>query len=85
MSNINDFHGRFSVLSAIRSPFKLVISNCLHHHHLKSTVQKGPMIEVIIPDLFFTMSYCGHIHYRTLSWFISKGECFPIQEIFLQL
>ena len=27
MSNINSFHGRFSVLSALRSPFKLKI-NC---------------------------------------------------------
>ena len=67
MSNINNFHGRFSVLSAIRSPFKLKIYNCSHHHHLESTVQKGPMIEVIIPDFFsqcfivimFTME-----HYR---------------------
>ena len=49
-SNINTFHGRFCALSALRSPYKLKICNCSHHHHSESTIHKGSMIEVFIPE-----------------------------------
>ena len=64
--NKSYFHGRFSVLSAFRSPFKLKIS--------KSIVHKGSMIEVIIPINCFIYFHCALVHCVTPSQFINKGE-----------
>ena len=47
-SNIKSFHGRFSVISTLRSPIKLKIFNCSHLHSIYSIVNQGSSIEVII-------------------------------------
>ena len=57
-NNVKDFHARFSVLSALRSPIKLKLWNCSHRHHFEKIVHRGSMIEVIIPeDCFILFSY----------------------------
>ena len=66
-SNIDYFHERFSVISALRSHFKLKIFNCLHHHHLESIEHEGSMIEVVIPENCFIMFNCGLVHCGTPS------------------
>ena len=35
INNVKDFHARFSVLSALRSPIKLKLWNCSHRHHFE--------------------------------------------------
>ena len=72
--NIKTYHGRFSVLSALRSPSKVKIVNCSHLHSLESTVHEGSAIEVIIPENCFNMFHCGLVYCRTPSWFICNGE-----------
>ena len=72
--NINSFHGRFSVLNILRSPFKLKIFNCSHRHHSELAVHQDSMIEVVIPENYFIMLHCGLVHYGTSSWFINRGE-----------
>ena len=73
-SNIKSFHGRFSVISALRSPIKLKIFNCAHRHSIDSIVHQGSSIEVIIPENSFIMFHCGLVHCGTPSWYISNGE-----------
>ena len=73
-SNIKGFHGRFSVISALRSPIKLKIFNCFHRHSIDSIVHQGSKIEVIIPKNCFILFHCGLVHCGTLSWYISNGE-----------
>ena len=52
-SKINYFHGRFNVLSALGSPFKLKIFNCPHRHRSELSVNKGSPIENIIREHCF--------------------------------
>ena len=54
-SNIKSFHGRFSVISALRSPIDLKIFNCSHRYSIDSIVHQGSTIEVIIPENGFIM------------------------------
>ena len=64
-SKINYFHGRFSVPSALRSPFKLKILNCPHRHRSELSVHKGLPIENItrehcfIVDLYVVQHHFG--------------------------
>ena len=83
--NIETFHGRFNVLSALRSPFKLKIFNCSHHNSSESTVYQGSAIEVIIPDNYFIMFHCGLVHCGTPSWFICNGEYFSNTMLFFTI
>ena len=63
-------HGRFRVISALRSPFKLKIFNYSHRHSIEFIVHQGSAIEVMISENFFIIFHCGLIHSETLSWFI---------------
>ena len=60
-SNIEGFHGRFSVISALRSPFKLKIFNYSHRRFSNWSYDFRE---------FFIIFHCGLIHSGTLSWFI---------------
>ena len=73
-SNIKDFHVRFSVLSALRSPIKLKLWICSHRQYSDQTVHRRSMIDVIIPEDCFIMFNCSLVHYGTPSWFINRGE-----------
>ena len=73
-SNAKDFHARFSVLSALRSPIKLKLWNCFHRHYSIKFGHRESMIEVIIPEDCFIMFSCGLVHCGTPSWFINRGE-----------
>ena len=74
LGNIKTFNGRFTVLSALRSSFKLKIFNCSHCHSSESTVHQGLKIEVFIPENCFITFHCGCVHYGTSYWFICNGE-----------
>ena len=84
-SKINYFHGRFSVLSSLRTPFKLKLFNFSHRLHSKKTVHRGSMIEVIIPEIllscFIVVLYIVE-RYRGSS---VEVNIHPTQEPFLQL
>ena len=70
------FHGRFSVLSALRSPFKLKIFNYSTRYYSESIIHKDSMIEVIVQiNCFIPFNY-DLVHYDTPSWSIDKGEHF---------
>ena len=64
-SNIDYFHRRFSVISALRSHFKLKIFNCSHRYHSGSAVRQSSMIEVVILENCFIMFHYGLVHYGT--------------------
>ena len=66
-SNIDYFHERFSVISTLRSHFKLKIFNCSHYHHLGSAVRQSSMIEVVILENCFIMFHYGIVHCGTPS------------------
>ena len=59
MSSINYLHGRFSILSVVRSLCKLKMFNCFHRHRSELSVHKGTMIKVIIPENCFIIFHCG--------------------------
>ena len=61
-SNVKDFHARFSLLSALRSPIKLKLWNCSHRHHSEKNIHRRSIIEVIIPEDCFIMFSCGLVH-----------------------
>ena len=84
-SSIKGFHGRFSVISALRSPIKLKIFNCSHRHSMNSIVHQGSAIEVNIPEFFFIMFHCGLVHCGTPSWYISNGEYFSNTILFFSI
>ena len=73
-SNKGSFHGRFSVISVFRNPFKMKICNCSHRHHSEPIVCKGSMLKVVFPVNCFILFHCGIVHCGTLSWFINKAE-----------
>ena len=64
-SNIKGFHGRFNVISALRSPINLKIFHCSHRHSIDSIVHQGSAIEVIIPENCFILFHCGLVHCGT--------------------
>ena len=84
-NNVKDFHARFSVLSALRSPIKLKLWNCSHRRHSERIVHRGSIIEIIIPEDYFIMFHCSLVHFGTPSWFISRGEYSSNTRAFLQL
>ena len=61
-SNIEGFHGRFSVISALRSPLKLKIFNYSHRYSIESIVRQGSAIDVIIPENCFIIFHSGLVH-----------------------
>ena len=58
-NKINQFHGKFIVLSALRTSLKLKLFNFSHHHHSEITVHRGSMIDVIIPKDYLIIFYYG--------------------------
>ena len=58
-SNIKSFHGRFSVISALMIPIKLIIFSCTHRYSIESIVCQGLAIKVLIPENCFIMFHCG--------------------------
>ena len=52
-SNIKGVHGRFNVISALRSPIKLKIFNCSYRHSIDSIIHQGSVIEAIIHENCF--------------------------------
>ena len=52
-NKIHYFHGRVSMFSALRTPFKLKLFNYSYRHHSEKTVHRGSMIEVVIPGDYF--------------------------------
>ena len=59
-SNIKTYHGRFSDLRTLKSPFKLKIFNCSHRHSIESIVRQGS----------FIMLHCELEHCGELFWVI---------------
>lgn len=82
--NIHYFNGRFNIISALRSPFKLIISNCSHRHRSELIVHRGSIVEVIIPENCFTMFHFGCVHCGIPSWFVSRGGYSSNTRAFLQ-
>ena len=84
-SKINYFHGRCSTLSASRTPFKLKLFKCSYRYHLKKTVYRGSMIQVIISEdsllCFIVVLYVVEHYHGSLV----EVNIHPIQEHFLQL
>ena len=53
ISQVDHFHGRYSVLSVLLTPLKLKIYNCSHQHHCESMMYNGSIMDIIIPVKYF--------------------------------
>ena len=67
ISIITSFHGRFSVLSALMTLFKLKIYNYSHRHYCKSIICHDSMVNIVIPVNCFVILHSALVHCGALS------------------
>ena len=64
---VHSFLGRFSVLSALLTPFKLKIYNRSPQHYCESMVHNDSMMDIVIPVNYFIVFHSALVHCGTPS------------------
>ena len=72
-SSNGSFHTRSSILSELLTSVKLMIYSCSRHHHCKSVVHSGSMIDIIIRKKYFIVLHCALVHCGIPLWFFESG------------
>ena len=81
-SNIDYFHGRFSVLGTKGIIFKLKILKSSHLHHSESTIHQDLMIEVVIPEKNYNVSLWSYTLWNIIMVHQERWIFFKYENIF---